>query len=237
MEMPPTWDITRRNDVILSSVVIPHPPSIHVHSSIRLIEPVIPRPPTVDSSTPQGQGCFCNSSPCQQIGFTIFTDSSQTIHISPTDPLGGPYVIPIDIHPGTTTLAWCKNTLFHHPGQGHTHISSISIVIPAPSLTPLIHNLTPSLSFVGPYLPSPSTNVTPHQLESPADEDEIALIPSVVTLFHDVPPLWCLCRLAMGLQGVGVGGMDGADDFSGRVSNELWCHNKFILGHAYSSIH
>jgi len=104
-------------------------------------------------------------------------------------------------------------------------------------LTPLIHNLTPSLSFVGPYLPSPSTNVTPHQLESPADEDEIALIPSVVTLFHDVPPLWCLCRLAMGLQGVGVGGMDGADDFSERVSNELWCHNKFILGHAYSSIH
>jgi hypothetical protein len=90
---------------------------------------------------------------------------------------------------------------------------------------------------VGPYLPSPSSNIIPYQLELPDDGDEIPFIPSVVTLFRDVPPLWCLSRLAMGLRGVGVGGMDGADDFAGRVSSELWCHNKFTIGHSYSSVH
>ena len=43
---------------------------------------------------------------------------------------------------------------------------------------------------------------------------------------------------AMGLHGVGAGGdwgMDRAEDFPGRVSGELWCHNKLILSHVYSS--
>ena len=233
----PTWNSTQRNDVILSSSLIHHPSSIHVHSNIRYIPPVIPRPPTMDSSTPHGQGCFCNSSPCQQIGFTILADSSLSIQISSPDPLGSPYSIPLVIHPGTNTVAWCKSTVFFHPERGHSHSSSISLVIPTFPLTPLLHILAPSPTLVGPYLPSPSSNIIPYQLELPDDGDEIPFIPSVVTLFRDVPPLWCLSRLAMGLRGVGVGGMDGADDFVGRVSGELWCHNKFTIGHSYSSVH
>ena len=155
----PTWNSTQRNDVILSSSLIHHPSSIHVHSNIRYIPPVIPRPPTMDSSTPHGQGCFCNSSPCQQIGFTILADSSLSIQISSPDPLGSPYSIPIGIHPGTNTVAWCKGTVFFHPERGHSHSSSISLVIPTSPLTPLFHILAPSPTLVGPYLPSDRKSV------------------------------------------------------------------------------
>jgi hypothetical protein len=59
---------------------------------------------------------------------------------------------------------------------------------------------------VGPYLPSPSSNIIPYQLELPDDGDEIPLIPSVVTLFRDVPPPLVSVQACHGSPGGGGGG-------------------------------
>jgi len=225
MNVPP-WDRKLRHDTLLSQQHLSHHDHIWVHSQLCLI--------LDDTDSPS---CFCNSTPCAKRGFVILTDVEQHIDIHLLDknfisphPANDSsplflYLIPIPIHPGINIIDWCSGTAFFHPAQGdYIHIPSINLAIDQH------HINTYHLTEQDEYSCSPDKSPYSFPLDNNMDEPSTP-ITSVTTIFRSVPPLWGLCRLAMGGAGIIPGGLGDVDDLSPRLPAHLWDVHRATLGH------
>jgi hypothetical protein len=109
-------------------------------------------------------------------------------------------------------VSWCRNTVFADPDKGWKCNPSLSLSIP------LEHLQVYHLSSTDGYISSPEKFIYPFLLEHVQ-----RILPSIVMVFKDPPPLWALSRLALGNPGVVPGGL-GLDPESsrGRIPNYLW---------------
>jgi len=169
---------------------------------------------------------------CKKVGFYIIADSTHTIHAVMNDPIGVPYFIPLGIHPGTTIIAWCSQTIFCQNGLGHTQPIIMNITAPLPHDT-LIQAY--SHTDDSRYRQTGGGVVQPIPLGVISEGNELPDIPSVMTVTKTVPPLWCLCRLAMGTPGVAEEGLGEQKELSQRLPAHLWSVRTIILGHEVSN--
>ena len=137
------------------------------------------------------------------------------------------YKLMVPIHPGINILSWCKNTSFFHPGHGshqggYITVSSLQLSIPPQQVKS--YHLSPEEDR---FESSPDRLI--HPFELPEDESSFK---SLVTVFTTVPPLWGLCRVALGTPGVIPEGLGDTEDLSSRVPSHLWAVMRTKLGHA-----
>ena len=159
------------------------------------------------------------------MGFHILTNTTHMLHIYVHDVYPSTYLVLIYLHPGINTIAWCTSTLFTHAGNKRSPQAHIRIASTEPHLHTRVWEHSHPLQF----LPSADRFILPHPLDEVDEGAELPNIPSLVVILPPVPPLWSLCRLALGLPGVTEGGIE--DLPADRFDVKQWGFYKGILGH------
>jgi len=233
LRSPVLWDHQPRVDVLLSIAKTGNNQQHayhHVHSRIRLLRHTTQQGGTTlfdlpPHSPPDLIGCYCKITPCQQVGFLIFTTTTHLIHLYLHDRYPSEYLIPLYVCPGINTIAWCPRTLFTHRGQLRLPKAALRMASTDPTLTCRVWKYSPLMQFT----PLDGSKVSPHPLEEMEEEAELPNIPSIITILPPVPPLWSLCRLALGLPGVT---RDGIIDLPPTCFDiKQWGMYKGVLGH------
>jgi hypothetical protein len=162
------------------------------------------------------------------VGFHILADNTNGIKLHfTTNSVSDTYTRHIPTTVGTTTIAWCKQTLFFRSRRGHTNIPYIRMTPPTTDTE--LHVYT--LDHKDQYTRHPSLGITPHTLPPMTGKDMLPHIPEVILSMTTVPPLWALCKLALGTPGIAKGGFGDPADLAQRLLPPLWINHHVVMGH------
>ena len=133
------------------------------------------------------------------------------------------YLLLTPIHPGINIISWCKKTAFYHPDKGYTFSPTLILSINLNFLT-VYHFSSDSQR----YTPSPEKFIYPFLKNDSA-------YPTIATVFSSTPPLWALCRIALGRPGVIPNGLGVEENEKKHIPSHFWAISNVHLGHSIHS--